>query len=373
MIVWWGCERVSINGVSNLFDKILFLRTIVTMTNDSKLSKVLIALLLFHTFCISSFSQAPQKMNYQAVVRNSGGQIVANGTPVALRFKLHDQISTGAVVFTEVNNTWVNEVGLVNVQIGTYSSLAVVNWSNGSKFLQVEVDINNTGIYMDMGTTQLVSVPYALFAANSEIGPKGATGFTGAAGSIGPTGATGATGLGTTGATGPSGEPGIVTGGFSHYIGELYQGGIIVSVWKNAGVEHGLIASLTDISSYIGWSNVVSTALPTAHSPNDGQANTIAIINQPGHTASAAQICDTYSSGGYSDWYLPAIWELNQCYNAATVVNEILGAANGFKFSRYWSSTEYSATTSWNWLFDAGYSINYNKGIGYPVRAVRRF
>jgi hypothetical protein len=71
-----------------------------------------------------------------------------------------------------------------------------------------------------------------------------------------------------------------------------------------------------------------SQALVQHKNSRDGQVNTNAIIAQSGCTSGAAIICDTYSNNGFSDWYLPSAWELNQCYNAAAVVNEVLGDAN---------------------------------------------
>jgi len=205
-------------------------------------------------------------------------------------------------------------------------------------------------------------------------GTTGATGLTGETGATGLTGATGATGA--TGVTGPSGGPiGPTgpTGGFTHYIGELYGGGIVVAVWKESGVEHGLIASLTDVSASAQWSSITGTLIgATAQSPIDGQANTTAIVAQ-GDVSGAAYLCDNYSAGGFTDWYLPAAWELNQCYNAAFVVNTILGATNGFQFAYYWSSTEYTGTNAWGQNFDYGGTYDDYKDDTCRVRAVRRF
>ena len=167
--------------------------------------------------------------------------------------------------------------------------------------------------------------------------------------------------------------PGAGGSGFTHYIGELYQGGIVVAVWKIAGVEHGLIASLTDVGASTAWSNVTTTFIGTAESPIDGQANTTAIVGQAGNSSGAAKLCDDYVSGGYSDWYLPASWELNLCYNAAFIVNTVLGATNGFQFDYYWSSTEYDNNYAWQQYFANGYPDFFVKGNVFNVRAVRRF
>lgn len=177
------------------------------------------------------------------------------------------------------------------------------------------------------------------------------------------------------------------SGGFTHYVGELYGGGIVVTLWKENNVEHGLIASLEDMKTSgneytMAWSGNTGTLIGTAGNPVDGQANTNAIIAQSGGGNApdkAATVCDAYTytdgTGTYSDWYLPAVWELTQCYNAAFVVNTVLGNTNGFKFlySNYWSSTEYTHIYAWvhNFLNDT--DIYYFKYDVYRVRAVRRF
>lgn len=133
-------------------------------------------------------AQAPQGMNYQGVVRDSNGAPLKAGIPVSLRFTIHDSSSTGTEVFTETSQTTTNQFGLVTTVIGNSGNLATINWGNGAKYLEVEVALNGSSTYTDMGTTQLVSVPYALYAANSNSGPPGATGD---AGPTGPSGATG--------------------------------------------------------------------------------------------------------------------------------------------------------------------------------------
>ena len=157
---------------------------------------------------ISLFGQAPQKMNYQAVVRNSAGNTEPNNTQVKLRFNIRDSIAGGPIVYTETQSTATNQFGLVIVQIGQLGNLATVNWGSGPKFLEVDVDINNTGVFSSMGTSQLISVPYALYAANSAAGSTGATGI-GTVGPTGPAGAVGATGAGIAGPSGINGSQGV--------------------------------------------------------------------------------------------------------------------------------------------------------------------
>jgi len=174
------------------------------------MKKILPTLLLL-CYVLTTFSQAPQRFNYQAIVRNSSGQPVSAGTVVSLRFTIHDGTATGAPVFTETQTDTVNQFGLANVQIGISNNLNAVNWSSGAKYLEVELDPSGGNNFSNMGTSQLISVPYALFAANSNPGPQGPTGIAGNNGNTGPTGPTGAvgaTGAGVTGVTGVQGLPG---------------------------------------------------------------------------------------------------------------------------------------------------------------------
>lgn len=163
-------------------------------------------------------------------------------------------------------------------------------------------------------------------------------------------------------------------GYLGHYVGELFGGGIIVAVWKKDSVVHGLIASVADLSTGRTWSNQTNATIGTpARSTYDGAANSLAIIGQTGHTSSAASLCTAYTGGGFTDWYLPASWELNQCFMAAPVVNNILGATNGFQADNYWSSTESSGGFAFNIPFDTGIITSAAKSGNYRVRAVRKF
>ena len=290
----------------------------------------------------ATFAQAPQGFNYQATVRNAAGDLIINQN-VTFKFNIMLNTSTSLPVFSETHYVPTDDLGQVNLTVGqgtaTTGTFAAINWGGGTYYLGIEL---STGAnFVAMGTTQLLSVPYALYANSA-----GST---------------------------------TTNNGFTHYVGELFGGGIIVSVWKTAGVEHGIIASLTDLSSGIQWTTPAFQEIeigPTAQSPRDGFANTNAIVAQAGPgTNYAAGLCKAYNYGGYTDWYLPATWELNQCFNAAIIVNEVLGDTNGFNLSTYWSSTEvYSYGAFWG---DFGYpssDANYpSKYSSQKVRAVRRF
>src|ERR1043165_1248897 len=112
---------------------------------------------------IGAMAQVPQKMNYQAIVRNVAGQPLPGGTNVTVRFTIHDGSPTGTVVFSETNTAVTNQFGLITQVIGGTSNLSAVNWASGAKYLQVEVDPAGGSNLVDMGTSQLLSVPYALY------------------------------------------------------------------------------------------------------------------------------------------------------------------------------------------------------------------
>ncbi len=165
---------------------------------------------------VSLFAQVPQGFPYQAVVRNGNGQIVQN-RPVSMQFSIHDSTALGTVVYVQRDTVIPNQFGLINVVIGggtvMLGSFQGINWGEGFKYLEVELDVTGGINYVDMGTTQLMSVPYALYAgaaANNLPGPPGPTGsqgLTGSTGATGPQGIAGSTGL--NGATGAQGVEGV--------------------------------------------------------------------------------------------------------------------------------------------------------------------
>jgi hypothetical protein len=165
-----------------------------------------------------------------------------------------------------------------------------------------------------------------------------------------------------------------------HFVGEFYGGGIVF--WVDNTGQHGLIVSLVDISTASAWSNITSVLIGlTAQSMWNGQGNSTAIMGQSGHASSAALFCDgytnaNYSTGIYSDWYLPAIDQLSLIYHARYVLNKNIQGVSGatsLAYLNYWSSTEKSSTEAWLYSFDYGQATHILKGNYYWVRAVRDF
>jgi uncharacterized protein (TIGR02145 family) len=148
-----------------------------------------------------SFSQAPQGFNYQAILRNTDGTVRVNET-ISLQISIVDEM--GSPVFMEVHNSSTNEFGLVNLVIGqgtTSGDFSMLNWSAGPYF--IDITVNGAR----MGTSPLLSVPYALYAASGNQGPKGDPGPQGLPGETGPIGPKGD--QGEVGPQGPQGEQGL--------------------------------------------------------------------------------------------------------------------------------------------------------------------
>jgi hypothetical protein len=116
---------------------------------------------------LNLIAQVPQKMSYQLVVRNSSNAIVANQN-VGIRLSILQGNATGSIVFEEVHNKISNINGLVSFVIGegtpVSGNISAVDWANGPYFIKTEADPSGGTNYTITGTTQLLSVPYALYA-----------------------------------------------------------------------------------------------------------------------------------------------------------------------------------------------------------------
>ena len=153
--------------------------------------------LILFTFLIlsaSSFSQAPQKMSYQAVIRNSSGALV-NSTTVGMKISIIQGSIAGTIVYSETQSTTTNANGLASLEIGSgvviSGSFSSINWAAGPFFIKTQTDPTGGTNYTITGSSQLMSVPYALFSANGTPGPQGPIGLTGAQSPVGPQGLVG--------------------------------------------------------------------------------------------------------------------------------------------------------------------------------------
>jgi hypothetical protein len=140
--------------------------------------KKLFAILVMAALAIYVYAQSPQKMSYQCVVRNSAGALVPNQA-VGIKISILKGSATGTVVFSETYspNPQTNANGLVTVEIGSgtasVGTFAGIDWSAGPYFLKTETDPAGGTSYTITGTSQLLSVPYALYAKTAANGFSG--------------------------------------------------------------------------------------------------------------------------------------------------------------------------------------------------------
>ncbi|MBC7847034.1 MAG: DUF1566 domain-containing protein [Flavobacterium sp.] len=293
---------------------------------NKKIYSVIAGLLL----TISIKAQAPQKMSYQAIIRNNSNTLITT-TPIGIRISILQGSVSGTPVYVETQTKSTNDNGLVSLEIGSgtqvIGTFTKINWETGPYFIKTETDPTGGTAYSITGTNELTSVPYALFSANVN-NNAGA-------------------------------------GNFSHYLGEIFNGGVIFELYKGTdGLEHGLIVAPTE-SSLLAWQTY--GILVNADHSEDGVYNTNIMKNSP---------AKTYITTLGTGWYLPSIDELNKLYHNRFEVNNALFNNGNTLLSAgtYWSSTEFSITSAY-YLIMFGYApIDVTtKTTSYKVRGIKAF
>jgi hypothetical protein len=287
-----------------------------------------------------SSAQAPEKMSYQAVVRNSSNALVTNAS-VGMQISILQGSASGTAVYIETQTPTTNANGLVNLEIGNGTvvsgDFATIDWSTSEYYIKTETDPAGGTNYSITGTSQLLSVPYALYAKNVK----------------------------------------------TYKVGDFAQGGIVF--WVDETGQHGLVCAKTDQSYGIRWyAGTYGKTQAKGNGPLAGKANTSIII--AAHVAIgddgnsyAARICNELqiTEGGktYGDWYLPSKDELNLMYQNRTTITNTATANGGLGFADffYWSSTDGSSDFAWRQYFLNGYQDAHGKSFTYYVRAVRSF
>ncbi len=289
----------------------------------------------------------PQKLSYQAVLRDAQGNLLQNAN-VSLRFSILTDSTSGSVVYQETHaNLSTSDLGLVQLHIGqgqvNSGLFSSISWGSRSFFLQVELNTGNG--YQIMGSSELISVPYALHSATADAVNGGS--------------------------------------GFRHYIGEKWGGGVIFHLYRDSlGQERGLIVSIVDQGALVSWDsdsaciNTNCFNVPNCENNWNGRINTQSQIAFRGSYASAAQLCVSYSYDGFQDWYLPAIQELNMLWKNLYDVNRVLSSIPGaqiLSYEVYWSSTETDSYAAWLYGFLSANVGYYYKYMQHRVRAIRSF
>jgi len=307
---------------------------------------------------VNVFAQAPEKMSYQAVVRDASKNLVTS-IAVGMQISVLQDSATGTPVYVETQTPTTNINGLVSIEVGSGTIVLgmfnTIDWSNGSYFIKTETDPTGGTTYTITGVSQLMSVPYALHANTTDSIVGGVNTYTAGTG-IDITGNV----ISTTSACGLS-------------IGDTHEGGVIF--YLDASGCHGLVCASTDQNTGIPWSNGVdiwTTAFESCVGCGDG--NTSMIVYIQGVGPNAVELCYNLSLGGYSDWYLPSKYELNLMYLNVGQGNALgLGNVGGFASNGYWCSTEHDDASAWSQSFVNGNQINDAKFFSYYVRAVRAF
>ena len=289
--------------------------------------KKLLAILLIGLVMFPAFAQVPGSFNYQAIIRDASGNVKAN-TATTVDISILQGSATGSSVYSESNNVTTNSFGLVTLQIGSKNptDFALIDWSTGVFFIKVTIG----GV--EMGTSQLLSVPYALYAKTSGTpglkgdqgiqGDKGDTGTQGLKGDKGDNGIQGLKGdKGDTGVIGPKGNTGVM--GLQGLKGAKGDTGITGATGKsayqswlglgNTGTEADFIASLKASSGSSGASikdSIIATDKTWSSSKINSELSKkakqsdldalIAKFNKINNTVSAGGTISDYDGNGYN-------------------------------------------------------------------------
>ncbi|MDY0140552.1 MAG: hypothetical protein RBR97_01505 [Bacteroidales bacterium] len=389
------------------------------------MKKNILTILLIIFVSISVFAQSPEKLSYQAVIRDNISQLVVN-QEIAIQITILRDSENGSAGYVETQEPITNDNGLISLEIGMgvvlEGNFENIEWQDGAYFLKTEVDLAGGSDYSITGTSQLLSVPYAMHSKTTES----------ILGTITESQIADLQNYLTEEADGniyneiqdlsmvlnedndannqkiinvsdPTNPQDVATKAYvdllkiqienlENYItsdltiGNYYGGGIVFYILQTGDLgyveteTHGLICDIADLNDahwadYGCYDSDVNGAEATAI--GTGMQNTINIISDcQGESAYlAAELCAISTNAGYTDWFLPSSLELNQMYISSSSINSGALANGGMSFisTPYWSSTEFSNTTAISQYLDDGTSGAEDKEATNNVRAIRVF
>ena len=127
------------------------------------MSKKLIISSIIFILSATLFSQTPQKISYQAIIRSSENKLI-NNHAVGMKISILQGKADGTVVYTETQSPTTNAFGFVNIEIGGKTGFSEIDWSNGPYFFKTEIDPDGGTSYTITGISQILTVPYAFYA-----------------------------------------------------------------------------------------------------------------------------------------------------------------------------------------------------------------
>lgn len=345
--------------------------------------KKLFTVLAFVLLTASVFAQSPEKMNYQAVIRDASDNLVTS-QQIGMQISILQGSASGSAIYVETQESSTNTNGLVSIEIGTGAvesgDFTTIDWKNGPYFIKTETDPDGAtgGIsYTITGTSQLLSVPYALHAKTAET-------LTGGISETDPIfGASVAIGItGTDTSNWNNKQDQLVAGSnisivgniinstgcgssSNFYLGQDTLGGIVFYIYIDQnGDQRGLIVSKTETTAK--WQN--TGVLVNADRTDDGQYNTDLMSDSP---------AKTWVTSLGAGWYLPSTDELILLWNNRFHVNKTARAISSTLLSTnayYWSSMESFVTMAFCVHFFNGLMYDsLGKTSSNSVRAVRAF